>query len=533
MPNFDCWLQSSLERVYPRSRPRPGTSLDMLAARNERLSFQTCVHNATVQAPLVRVEVADPLDLEVQVRRVGCVPIPHHSADTPEQEIEGMEHVPGYVPDPLFPEQEGRIGPYETMAFWVTVTVPDDVRPGPRQLVVRWTVEDEAPVEMPVQVDVRPFTNRPLDGFPVMHWFYADALCDWYGVEPFEDRFWDIVKPYMRNLVTHGNNCQYVPVFTPPTDGVKRPTQLLGVRETEPGTYEFDWSDVRRWTKLAQECGAQSFEWTHLFWQWGVKHALRIYRSNRDPESLLWPPETGATSDVYRNFLAQFLPRFREFLEAEDLLERSYFHLSDEPHGDEHVENYRQARAMLRELAPWMKVADALSDIRFGLEGLTDYPIPVLSAAKEFLDAGIPAWTYYCCGPRGEYTNRLIDTPLVKIRMTGWLFHRLRAGGFLHWGYNYWYKSQTQQMIDPFTELGGGMWPGWASGDPFVVYPGANGPIDALRWEVFAESLQDLALLRTAGIDPDDPLLNGLDGYDRFPRDENWIRQARAQLLNQ
>ena len=74
-----------------------------------------------------------------------------------------------------------------------------------------------------------------------------------------------------------------------------------------------------------------------------------------------------------------------------------------------------------------------------------------------------------------------MDTPLAKIRMSGWLFYHLKAQGFLHWGYNYWYKSQTQQLIDPFAEQAGlrlaglGLWryiPGvsraqWPSGfDP-------------------------------------------------------------------
>lgn len=50
-------------------------------------------------------------------------------------------------------------------------------------------------------------------------------------------------------------------------------------------------------------------------------------------------------------------------------------------------------------------------------------------------------------------------------------------------------------------------------GAPFVVYPGENGPIDSIGWEVFAESLQDYALLQTANIDPDDPMLAELKSY--------------------
>jgi hypothetical protein len=116
--------------------------------------------------------------------------------------------------------------------------------------------------------------------------------------------------------------------------------------------------------------------------------------------------------------------------------------------------------------------------------------------------------------------------------MSGWLFYHLGAGGFLHWGYNYWYKMDTQQLEDTFLEGAGGAWPGIAYGDPFVVYPGPDGPIDSIRWEVFAESLQDYAILQTAGIKPNSALLADLKSYKDFPRQQAWIEQKIQEVLN-
>jgi len=158
---------------------------------------------------------------------------------------------------------------------------------------------------------------------------------------------------------------------------------------------------------------------------------------------------------------------------------------------------------MLRELAPWMKVMDALCDITFAREKLVDMPIPILSSAKKIVEAQIPCWTYFCCNPLGRYLNRVLETPLAKARMAGWLFYRFRHAGFLHWGYNYWYKRATTQLINPFFQLDAEGWPAWSSGDPFVVYPGAKGPIDSIRWEIFAESLQDYQLLQTLRVSPE------------------------------
>jgi hypothetical protein len=531
MNKFPCWLQSSMSRVFPGTEPLDSRGISLVAPRGGKVSFQACVRNDTIGAVDFSVEVDCPDAVDVRVRRVGYVFIKHLSTEVEADELDGIGRIPGLAPDPLFPELNVQAGPCESHSYWVEVFVPGDCPVGEQTVKVRIKVGDERLPEMRATVKAAQLVLGQEKAFPVTHWFYADALCDWYKVEPYEERFWEIVEPYMRDLVEHGGKCQYVPIFTPPTDGVRRPHQLIGISEPAPGKYEFDFTLVKRWTDLATRCGAQMFEWTHFFWQWGVEKALRIYRTNSDPESLLWPFETSATSDVYRDFLGQFLPKFHQFLMDEGLLDKSLFHVSDEPHGDEHLANYRAARAMLKELAPWMKVSDAMSDIRYGKEGLTDIPIPVTSSAKEYLDAGIDSWVYFCCGPRGRYLNRLVDTPLAKIRMAGWLFYHLRAGGFLHWGYNYWYKFQTQQLIDPFTEICGEFWPNLPNGDTFVVYPGANGPISSIRWEVWGESLQDYAILKAAGIDPDDPRLSEIRDYDSFPKNEGWITRAREWVL--
>ncbi len=530
MASIACWLVSSLERVFPTTRARTQQRLEVVAARGETISFQVAVANLHTQEATVGLALEPPAGVSARVRRVGFVPMRHFNTQTEEDELDGCGFIPGYVPDPLWPSSETMIGPFETGAFWVNLTVAQDNAPGTLEVPIQVLAGDEA-IPLQLNVLVGELVLQPRRGFPVTHWFYADALCDWYGVEPFDERFWKVVQPYMRDLVEHHSNSQYVPIFTPPTDGVKRPTQLLGVMMTRNGKYAFDFNAVRRWVRLAQRSGATFFEWTHLFTQWGAKNALRIYRSNADDQSLFWPPETEATSETYRTFLSQFLPAFYDFLQSEDLLEDSLFHLSDEPDGEEHLANYRKARAMLRELAPWMRVADALSDIRYGREGLTDIPIPSINTANEYSKEGIPAWTYYCCGPRGRYLNRFMDTPLPKIRMNGWLFYALGAEGFLHWGYNYWFKSQTRTLIDPFTEQAGAAWPGLAYGDTFVVYPGPDGPLDSIRWEVFAESLQDYALLQSAGVQRGDPRLAALRDYNDFPKNAAWINQLRAELI--
>lgn len=538
------WSESSLNRVYPNSDPGSAAPLQLVTARNAQLSFQACYRNLRDCCIRVRATVEAPAGWSVQIRRVGYMPQQQLSTDVPLDEIDGVGHVPGLVPDPLYPEETANIGPESNGAFWITLKIPADAEVGVREITATLTVEDEFrfpmwmnakpySVKLPIAVDVRTIVLEPRKDFPVTHWISADSIWEYYKTEPFSERFWELADAYIADLTAHNVNVVYSPIFNARHEILERPAQLLKVRPLGDDRYEFDFSDVRRWIQLAKKHNADYVEWTHFFTPAPTsgKYPQRIFERWDAIGKLLWAPEISATSDTYRRFLEQFLPQFKQVLEEEGVLDRSFFHCADEPDGDVQLADYRAARGLLRELAPWMKVIDAMSEPRFATEGLTDMPVPSIVTAPHFAEVNCPAWVYFCCGPRGRYLQRFHDTPLPKLRMAGWLFYKLKARGFLHWGHNYWFVFCTGTITNPFIDAAVSAWPGMPHGDAFVVYPGENGPIDSIRWEVFAESLQDYALLQTTGVDPDDAMLAELKTYEVFPKSEDWINAALAKIL--
>jgi hypothetical protein len=530
--HLSLWLESSLKRVYPGTKP--GTAaLDLLAARNSKVAFQACIRNESVKPIKIECKVIGADDLKPQVRFVGLVPLTHFTPDTAPEELEGVGHVPGLVPDPLLPQESADLGPFESRSFWITLNVPADAKPGDREFSVRLTLPNSKKSgDLPVKLATSSLVVKPREGFPIIHWWRGEANWDVYKTGMFEDeRWWEITRKQLENMLAHGSDVVYVPIFFDRRETFKRPCQLLIVDEPSPGVYEFDWKNVKRFVDMCKEIGFKKFEWSHLWIYWGVENPVRIYKKEGDKFVMLWPPDISGFSDTFLGFLKQFLPEFHKFLKQEDILAGSYFHLSDEPGGGQHVINYKKARKILRDLAPWMKVMDALSDIEYGKQGLTDIPIPMVSAAQAYIDAKIPHWVYYCCYPQGPWLNRFMDTPLTKIRMSGWLFYHLKAEGFLHWGFNYWHKMEQEVAGDTFNDGSSSGWPGIPYGDPFVIYPGKDGPIDSIRWEVFAESLQDYAILQTAGIKPEDAMLSDLKSYADFPKQEQWIRDTLAKVL--
>jgi hypothetical protein len=539
------WLETSLKRVYPNSPPGNAQLSPLLTARNARLSLQACFRNEKTNSVMLRCDVVGADDCQPVVRRVGFVPLRNLNTYVPKEEIEGVGFIPGLCPDPLFPENTAHVGPEANGVFWISLFVPAGAKPGPREIKIRLTLENEYAytdfvrpepwsVELTSSIDVRPLVLKPRENFPVTNWISADSIWEYYKTEPCSERFWQLADAYIANLVHHGHDVIYTPLFNNRHEILIRPAQLLRVKRTASDKYEFDFTDVRRWVQIALKHGARHIEFPHFFTPAPTsgKHPQRIFeRDAKTIGAMLWAPEISATSDTYRLFLEQFIPQFKQFMEAENVFDKAFFHCADEPDGDVQMADYRKARTLLKEIAPWMKVMDAMSEPRFATEKLSDMPIPSIVTAPEFAKADCPAWAYFCCGPRDRYLQRLLDTPLPKIRMAGWLFYKLGARGFLHWGYNYWFVFCTAKMSDPFLDASLGSWPGLPAGDPFVVYPGANGPIDSIRWEVFAESLQDYALLQSAGIKPEDPLLGSLKDYQTFPKTEDWLGETRRKIL--
>jgi hypothetical protein len=530
--NVSFWLETSLNRVFPTTPPGKA-NLHLLAARNSRISFQACLQNSGPKALYVDGAISGADDLKPLVRLVGFAPVWHHTYNTETNELDGVGKIPGLVPDPLWPTKRANAGPNETRSFWITLNIPPNAKPEKRELKMEMQIIGGEKIELPVELEISEFTVQPRKDFPVIHWWRGEATWDYYKTGMFEDqRWWDITKAQLENMLDHGSDVVYVPIFFDRRETFKRPCQLLIVNEPQPGKYEFDWTQVKRFLEMSKQIGFKKFEWSHLWIYWGVKNPVRIYTKKGGNYEMLWSPDISGFSDTYVNFLKQFLPEFHKFLSDEGVLADSYFHLSDEPGPGEHIENYKRARQILRDLAPWMKVMDALSDIQYGRQNLTDIPIPMVNHAQAYIDEKIPHWVYYCCAPQGPWVNRFLDTPLPKIRMAGFLFYRQNANGFLHWGFNYWHKMEQEKIGDPFHDASNASWPGIPYGDPFVIYPGGDGkPMDSIRWEVFAEALQDYAILQTAGIKRDDALLADIKTYGDFPKNEAWIQKTLEKIL--
>ncbi|MEO6436561.1 MAG: glycoside hydrolase domain-containing protein, partial [Tepidisphaeraceae bacterium] len=307
-PTLLLWLASSLKRIFP-STPPGLPEMTLLAPRNGKVSFQACLRSDRVWRLRANAELAGADDLKPQVRLVGLVPMPHLTVETEPSERDGGDALPGFVPDPLYPDTHTFIGPAESRSYWVTLHIPADAKPGVRELKFRFLLGDHKEViELPVMLEISEFVIQPRKDFPVIHWWRGEATWDFYKTGMFEDpRWWDITRDQLANMLDHGSDVVYVPMFFDRRETFKRPCQLLIVNETSPGKYAFDWSRVKKFTDLCKQIWFKGFEWSHLWIYWGVENPVRVYTNRGNQYVMLWPPEISGFSDTFMNFLDQFL----------------------------------------------------------------------------------------------------------------------------------------------------------------------------------------------------------------------------------
>ncbi|MBB6673115.1 DUF4091 domain-containing protein [Cohnella nanjingensis] len=545
---FETRCLSSLTKVFADAAPADRPVQRGTALWKETYAFQVAYRSSRA---IGRMQIAaqSPLAPYLSLREVGLSPSELPTLENPDPGY--LRTAPGLYPDPLYPLEDGiRAFPGQWRSVWVTIALPTraegEALPGGKSQAafpIEIAFEDEEGARLGGETFSLTVISAELPEQKLIHteWFHADCIATQYGVGAFSEEHWLLLERYIRNAADHGVNMLLTPLFTPPLDtavGGERPTvQLIGVTRLGEDDYRFDFARLERWVRMCREAGIRYFEFSHLFTQWGAKHAPKIVATVNGEEQRIFGWETDAGSEAYRRFLDQFLPELVRFIETQGIGESSYFHVSDEP-SLEHLGSYRQARELLRRHLSGFKFFEALSDYAFYEQGLVPTPVPANNHIEPFLEHGVePLWTYYCVGQHRDVSNRFFSLPSARNRIIGLQLYKHGVQGFLHWGFNFWYTQYSIRAVDPFrvTDAGGA----FPSGDAFVVYPGAEGPIDSLRWEVFREALQDIRALelleslrgKEAAIAV---FMQGLEQgeltFSQYPADAEWLLGARERI---
>ena len=497
---------SSNEKVFLDDSFDSFERLEKISAlKGERLCFQL-IAKASADCHGFRhygLSLDGELAKYATVRKVESVPVtnPVSTPDFSPYDDNYLRTKPGVYPDVLSPITEDKRVFFSHIllySLWIEVDIPKVCTEiGESRLTV--TLEDSNGAKYTDGISVKVIDAvLPDQKLLLTQWFHCDCLASYYNVPVWSEEHWRIVENFARTARANGINLLLTPVFTPPLDtevGGERLTNQL-VKVTKRGDrYYFGYSLLDRWIDMCDRVGIEYFEISHLFTQWGAKHAPKVMATVDGEYKRIFGWDIDATGEEYTYFLRSFIKSFLKHMKKRGDDKRCYFHISDEP-SLEHLENYKAAKAVVEDLLEGYTMMDALSSYDFWTKGICQTPIPVNDRIQEFIDGKVPnLWTYYCCGQCVNVSNRLVAMPSWRNRSIGMQLYKYDIVGFLQWGYNFYNNCRSRGTVNPYNDISGTNWV--PAGDPFSVYPAADGTAyESLRIVVFTEALQDLRAMQ-------------------------------------
>ncbi len=535
-PGPRVWFVDSLIKIFPGDAVGSHRLIrpELSAARGQHVSVQLAVRSArplegiTAEAGPFKDSAGATLP-GITVRPEGYVVVGSHTRDTPEDERVG--EAPGWFPDSLldFPVN---LQPRRTQPLWISVAVPADAQPGDYRGIVVVRVGDQQVARREIRVKVLTPTVPSQRTLKVTNWFgFNDAnSLQFYKVALFSPGWWTLMANLAAVMAEHRQNV----IITPLMDLIE--PRVAG------GQLAYGFANFDRWVETFQRAGAIGYiEGSHLLDRAGSYDAGLIVSTFQIENGKAVRQTLSPDDPRVAPFLAGFLTALNAHLQEKGWKSIYYQHVLDEAHGAEPPYYARFAELVHRYLPgiPTLDAVDA-SHMPEELQKNCDIWVPQLGRFDEQMEmihqriaGGHEVWFYTCLFPNGHYMNRLMDYPLLKVRLLQWFDFRYGFTGFLHWGWSYWTPDpilDTQPVIDANTEL-------LPSGDAFIVYPdrARKSVYSSIRLETMLQGIEDYEML--VALKAKDPgaatrlAQEAVAGLTDYVRDPEKFRAIERELL--
>jgi hypothetical protein len=480
-PQPRVWQVDGLVKIFkddlPPENPKPWREE---AARGEFVSLQVVIRSETPIDELT----ARILDCKfpTSTRFVAYVPVKRKTNVGKARLRDG----PCDYPDPLLENASINVPAGQTQPVWITVEIPADALAG----LHRFGIELKSKtfqVTHPLEINVHPVTVPKERTLLVTNWmFYGKKLLDHSKIEgdAYSEAGWNFVRTVARNQAEHRANV------------ILTNTYQLVIYKQKDGQIEFDFSRFDRWVEIFLKEGFQLIEGSHLAHRRGkwtepfTTHVKKIKDGRIVDE---WCATDSADAD---EFYGRLYTALAAHLKEKGWHDKYVQHVADEP-VKANFPSYLAAAKLVRKYMSGIKTVDAIEAGKSmkELEGHVDIWVPVIQQHDPNFHTGKEVWIYTCVQPQGEHANRFIEQPLVKPRLLHWLNYKLNATGYLHWGFNAYYKDDDPmvKVERPLDSAGGAILP---AGDSWIVYPKPGGILDSIRHEAMRDGIEDYELLK-------------------------------------
>lgn len=435
------WFASSLEKVFQQDRIIADGPVDptvkISLARNEYESFQLCIRPRE-HGMLAQVRVT-PSDLvhqsggaHISANEIVVHNVRYHPVTVPSY----YEGPTGLWPDALPPHQPFHAEAETTSPVWITVYAREGLPAGVYRGPLTVTAVNGGPWELWIEAEVYDFTLPATPALKTDFGFSVDALAQQTRASgiPLDQ----LAQRYLDNALEH-----------------RVTLRELCQLPRESADYAADLQSYAHRVEDLKRKGASTF---HV------------------PASLLDAPGQ--------------LEQANAFVTRHRLESRAFTQLAYEPEAPswnrvlERMQQWKNHAPDIPILSSAMGlrpfIPDALDIWSVHAQVLdTTHNIEVLRRAAE----GGQVWWYVNHAPPRPYGNFFLDFAAIEHRILFWQSWAVGMRGMQYWNINHWpaHGDPYESLLD-ITPV---------NGDGVLVYPGPDGPVNSIRWEIIRDGIED------------------------------------------
>ena len=454
----------------------------VFVARGENAVFQFVVKaNAPVSNLQAKVE-----NIELGKTRIGWI---HDVLST--NPVNGCDDailpVDSMYPDPIIDDAEENLeDTISHKTLLVDIAIPRDAKPGiyKGKLTLEATKDGQSVKHRkPFCIQVFPVTLPEEQGLVVeQHMGGFRQMNKGEDVPFLSDRWFELLKIVANAAAEYGQNCYYPPV---------QPKIVLNEDSTD---FNLDFTDFDKVLDFLREEGnLHYFSNSYMggrpsddLWNDAFVFTLRYVQDGQlKTESAKYDDPRLST------YIKRYYSLIRKHFEEKGWLNCCYQHIADEPalKGTDNQISWSYVAKLVKDAAPGLRTIDACYELVENLD------VSVVQLANNIAEMppvpdGCERWMYTCCGPQGNFANRFVAQPLLKVRILHWLNYKYNERGYLHWGLTRW-----DICPDPMHDVTpkGYTWPG---GDCYIFYPGYEKVYPSIRAGAVRDGVRDYDLLQ-------------------------------------
>lgn len=371
-----------------------------------------------------------------------------------------------YVADPIDHLTGAKaVAENSVQPLWLTVDVPRDIPAGKYDGLVRICDGSRELSSLRLTLEVSGRTLPEENDFHLDLWQNPYAVARYYGVGPFSEAHFDMMRPIMQLYADAGGKVITASITHKPWDGQTYDpfeSMVTWMRKAD-GTWLFDYTVFDMWVEFMMSLGVDSQINCYSMIPWRLSFQYFDQASN----SLKFLDTVPGEAE-YEEFWTRMLKSF-----AAHLREKGWFDITMIAMDERPMDRMLAAVEVIKNADPDFRIAFEGNCHEELLDALDYYCIPIWdnypegAVEKRREEGKITAW-YTCCTE--SWSNTFTFSYPAEAEWIGWYVAANGLDGYLRWAFNSWPEDPMRDSR--FTA--------WAAGDTYLVYPGG---LSSIRFE--------------------------------------------------